>query len=280
LSESAISEIKIRLDKSMKERDLALQEAQDISDKYENLKKERNQLVESCNEYQQHLEELQDQLEEVTQNYYSAAQDGNSELLQSQLDEANDKLEQKIRELHEMKEKVNGLEEQLYVDESQRGTGEVISALEREKLELQELVMELQNREESSNDNATEEGRLLREALQAKEQENEFLNSVIVELKTKIETLEMLNGLGEQADVLKYASEDDLLGSGLPPPRLFCDICDEFDVHDTGDCPMQAQTESPLPSRHHGMRNNERPYCENCEVFGHWTDDCQYEETY
>jgi chromosome segregation ATPase len=202
----------------MKERDLALQEAQDISDKYENLKKERNQLVESCNEYQQHLEELQDQLEEVTQNYYSAAQDGNSELLQSQLDEANDKLEQKIRELHEMKEKVNGLEEQLYVDESQRGTGEVISALEREKLELQELVMELQNREESSNDNgtsnislspfecvpiATEEGRLLREALQAKEQENEFLNSVIVELKTKIETLEMLNGLGEQADVLK-----------------------------------------------------------------------------
>ena len=23
-------------------------------------------------------------------------------------------------------------------------------------------------------------------------------------------------------------------------PRLFCDICDEFDLHDTEDCPTQA----------------------------------------
>ena len=24
------------------------------------------------------------------------------------------------------------------------------------------------------------------------------------------------------------------------PPRLFCDICDEFDLHDTEDCPTQV----------------------------------------
>ena len=23
-------------------------------------------------------------------------------------------------------------------------------------------------------------------------------------------------------------------------PRLFCDICDEFDIHDTEDCPTQG----------------------------------------
>jgi CAP-Gly domain-containing linker protein 1 len=24
-------------------------------------------------------------------------------------------------------------------------------------------------------------------------------------------------------------------------PRLFCDICDEFDLHDTEDCPKQVR---------------------------------------
>ena len=61
--------------------------------------------------------------------------------------------------------------------------------------------------------------------------------------------------------------DDDLVG-GLPPPRLFCDICDEFDKHDTDDCPLQAGSDSPPPSMHHGTRapgGSDRPYCTNCE---------------
>ena len=48
-------------------------------------------------------------------------------------------------------------------------------------------------------------------------------------------------------------------------PRLFCDICEVFDQHDTDDCPLQATSDSPPPSLHHGIRGSERPYCETCE---------------
>lgn len=64
-------------------------------------------------------------------------------------------------------------------------------------------------------------------------------------------------------------------------PRLFCDICGCFDLHDTEDCPTQAQAlEEPPHSAHHGSRREERPYCDTCEVFGHWTADCNDDETF
>ena len=51
-----------------------------------------------------------------------------------------------------------------------------------------------------------------------------------------------------------------------PPPRLFCDICDIFDAHDTDDCPIQAQEDDgPAPSYHHLERGDSRPYCDTCE---------------
>ena len=51
------------------------------------------------------------------------------------------------------------------------------------------------------------------------------------------------------------------------PPRLFCDICDVFDQHDTDDCPLQANELEQLEShtQYHGHRGAERPYCETCE---------------
>ena len=57
----------------------------------------------------------------------------------------------------------------------------------------------------------------------------------------------------------------DQVDDDLPPPRLFCDICDEFDLHDTDDCPLQAQSDSPPQTMYHGRRGNERPYCDKCE---------------
>ena len=55
-------------------------------------------------------------------------------------------------------------------------------------------------------------------------------------------------------------------------PRLFCDICDEFDLHDTEDCPTQAM---PDPDHHDdsghtrsgGQRGQVREFCTNCEMF-------------
>ena len=66
--------------------------------------------------------------------------------------------------------------------------------------------------------------------------------------------------------------DDDDIAGGLPPPRLFCDICDVFDEHDTDDCPLQAASDSPPHSMHHGKRapgGSDRPYCDNCEG-KHW----------
>lgn len=67
-------------------------------------------------------------------------------------------------------------------------------------------------------------------------------------------------------------------------PRLFCDICDMFDLHDTDDCPKQESFIEDEVVPHlmpQGARKlEERPYCNTCEVFGHWTFDCQEEEEY
>ena len=65
--------------------------------------------------------------------------------------------------------------------------------------------------------------------------------------------------------------DEDPLLDNLPPPRLFCDICDVFDQHDTDDCPMQTMSDSPPHSMYHGAKapgGSDRPYCDNCEGEG------------
>jgi hypothetical protein len=47
--------------------------------------------------------------------------------------------------------------------------------------------------------------------------------------------------------------------------RLFCDICDVFDEHDTDDCPTQASEAPDVGSMNHGSRTESRPYCTTCE---------------
>ena len=64
-------------------------------------------------------------------------------------------------------------------------------------------------------------------------------------------------------------------------PRMFCDICDEFDLHDTDDCPQQYSTlsETKLEQETHskynaGSSGNNRAYCDLCESFGHEESEC------
>lgn len=66
-------------------------------------------------------------------------------------------------------------------------------------------------------------------------------------------------------------------------PRLFCDICDEFDLHDTNDCPQQYSTlaEQKLELETHTKYNAHttgnslnRAYCDLCEQFGHDESEC------
>ena len=80
---------------------------------------------------------------------------------------------------------------------------------------------------------------------------------------------------------LKKKQSDDQEKQSKKKPRLFCDIWDCFDLHHTEDCPTQAQmSEDPPHSTHHGSQSEERPYCEICEMSGHWATDCNDDETF
>ena len=62
-------------------------------------------------------------------------------------------------------------------------------------------------------------------------------------------------------------------------PRMFCDICDEFDLHETEDCPqqmMQAEADDvSLHSKHEAKAKiSIRAYCDLCETFGHEEENC------
>lgn len=65
----------------------------------------------------------------------------------------------------------------------------------------------------------------------------------------------------------------ELITKRKPAPRLFCDICDEFDKHETEDCPLQEDDvrSSPIPRAESNNNRKERKlpeprkYCESCE---------------
>jgi CAP-Gly domain-containing linker protein 1 len=46
--------------------------------------------------------------------------------------------------------------------------------------------------------------------------------------------------------------------------RLYCDICEKFDVHDTEDCPTQS-SETPPQAHREKQPAADRPYCDSCE---------------
>ncbi|CAL8318296.1 unnamed protein product [Lota lota] len=126
----------------------------------------------------------------------------------------------------------------------------------------------------------------LREEKEFAEGQINFLNSVIVDLQRKNEELKVK--LKKMA-LAEFNGNDatDGLDEGLSkqetkaPPRLFCDICDCFDLHDTEDCPTQAQSPDAVPhTAYHGNPAVERPYCDICEAFGHATASCNDDQTF
>ncbi|XP_064888973.1 CAP-Gly domain-containing linker protein 1 isoform X14 [Columba livia] len=171
----------------------------------------------------------------------------------------------------------------------------VVKSLESDKLKLEEKVKNLEQKLKENNEQPLPVtgsagdfagNQLQDEIAKEKQHEIDFLNSVIVDLQRRNEELNSkiqrmceaaLNG--NEEEINNYDSEEESLSK--KKPRLFCDICGCFDLHDTEDCPTQAQMlEEPPHSAHHGSRREERPYCDTCEMFGHWTADCNDDETF
>jgi CAP-Gly domain-containing linker protein 1 len=177
------------------------------------------------------------------------------------LEEEKELLEERVRELT------------VQLEQAQSSKPAASVAEELGELDAGNLASQLTESQEQMQD--------MQQSIQDYEQQVDFLNSVIADLQQKLEAAEALS-LMQPGELAAGMSEEEGVDQ-LPPPRLFCDICDQFDLHDTDDCPLQAASDSPPPSSYHDTRapgGSDRPYCNTCEIFGHWTEDCEYEMTY
>ncbi|RWS28868.1 CAP-Gly domain-containing linker protein 1-like isoform X5 [Leptotrombidium deliense] len=114
------------------------------------------------------------------------------------------------------------------------------------------------------------------------ESQIDFLNSVIVDMQKKNDDLKSRIQILEEIGVTDFEEplSEPKLNGHIRAPRLFCDICDVFDAHDTEDCPQQSGQMQDAHSQHQLSRNVERPYCRTCEVFGHWTEACNDNQSF
>ncbi|XP_076843315.1 CAP-Gly domain-containing linker protein 1 isoform X4 [Brachyhypopomus gauderio] len=197
---------------------------------------------------------------------------------------------EKDRELETLRSEVSALHEH------KASVQTSVKCLETDKLQLQERLCVLERNlsaAQAAHPGHTPLGSSAldqtREETETAESQIEFLNSVIVDLQRKNEDLKAkLENMAVAAlngNTTNEMDNNDSLAEAKtkkkPPPRLFCDICDCFDLHDTEDCPTQEQTpESPPHTTYHGTPNEERPYCDICEMFGHWTECCNDDQTF
>ncbi|XP_072310409.1 CAP-Gly domain-containing linker protein 1 isoform X2 [Eucyclogobius newberryi] len=169
----------------------------------------------------------------------------------------------------------------------------VVETLERDKTELESRVKHLEHRlkgeQAPEGDQDVYAGdaafQQLRDEKEFAEGQINFLNSVIVDLQRKNEELKIklkklalseFNG-NDETEGLDAVSKREKKST----TRLFCDICDCFDRHDTEDCPTQAQSPDSVPhTAYHGNPADERPYCDICEAFGHTTESCNDDQTF
>ena len=116
-----------------------------------------------------------------------------------------------------------------------------------------------------------------KEYASALESENETLASQINQLKQENLLSATLNSSSETNGNGKLPYK---MASITPAPRLYCDICDQFDLHDTDECPRQssnAQEKFEEESTHTKLnipKASNRAYCDICEEFGHEESEC------
>ncbi|XP_034094108.1 CAP-Gly domain-containing linker protein 1 isoform X6 [Gymnodraco acuticeps] len=272
--------------------------------KLQDEKNKLNQELENNQNHQRDLEKLKDQnsklkkqlKQSLPNNAYSEStskeqHEKEKATLQKSINRNSALISEKDQQVETLKSELGALRGESASVQTLQGT---IEALERDKTKLQDRVQRLEkdraagpesiNR--SSGDEVLEQ---LRDDKQSAEAAIEFLNSVIVDLQKKnkeqkadLETMAAaaLNG-NNPSELDNYDDHDNQPTKKKLPPRLFCDICDCFDLHDTEDCPTQMQMpDSPPHTTYHGAKGEDRSYCNICEVFGHWTESCNDDQTF
>merc|ERR1712071_254972 len=176
------------------------------------------------------------------------------------------------------------------------------STVDREKKQLEAKIVELQVALARSDSADSQPGadrfvQKLKDDYDNSQREISFLNSVIVDMQKKVDDLKVSLEVSQASLLGQNITDRHFNGQKVQTytaPRLFCDICDMFDLHDTDDCPKQASSEMDSPpmfldtslvaynqhSHHGGARGVQRPFCDNCEMFGHSSEECTEEATY
>ncbi|XP_043095092.1 CAP-Gly domain-containing linker protein 1 isoform X5 [Puntigrus tetrazona] len=262
-----------------------------ISEKDKELDSLRNEFKKECDSLNSQLKKIK-MSECVLRRESTLTKETEKEkaALQQSLQTQSALISEKEKELDSLRNEISGLRDSTQVLQSN------LKSHKSENTLLQERVKNLEtsladSQITSKGDDASDDSALQvwKEAKENAERQVEFLNSVIVDLQRKNEDLKAkLEKMAEAAINGNGATEMDSQNSHAeptikkkPPPRLFCDICDCFDLHDTEDCPTQDQMlDSPPHTAYHGSPNDERPYCDICEVFGHWTESCNDDQTF
>ncbi|XP_030027149.1 restin homolog isoform X6 [Manduca sexta] len=192
-------------------------------------------------------------------------------------------IERKLKDLKQKDDLLTKLQEEVNTQKAK------LEIAEREKVMLQKELAKGKDVKDKNDNNAVgilgEGDTASQKTLEEKEMldgQVSFLNSVIVDMQRKNEQLMARVQALEGSSVV---NEPPLFSNGRSrravAPRLFCDICDVFDAHDTEECPRQAaEPDAPAPARSKRSPPAPRPYCDICEVFGHATENCDEEETF
>ncbi|KAI1881952.1 hypothetical protein AGOR_G00245330 [Albula goreensis] len=237
------------------------------------------------------LEEVNSQLQDMKRRDNTPGKEVDEEqnILEQSLQKTNALILEKDKELETLRNEIEVLRGENAVAKTLQSA---VQSLETDKAQLQGRVQSLEQKLAGAPESAVSIGTngdaalaQLREEKEFAEGQIDFLNSVIVDLQRKNQELKSkLKKLAEAAFNGNDDGELDNHGSlskKKPTPRLFCDICDCFDLHDTEDCPTQTQSpDSPPHTTYHGSRDDERPYCDICEAFGHWTESCNDDQTF
>uniref|UniRef100_A0A1A8QSR9 CAP-Gly domain-containing protein n=1 Tax=Nothobranchius rachovii TaxID=451742 RepID=A0A1A8QSR9_9TELE len=269
-----------------------------LSQQLDNNHKDQSDHVKLQDEHSKFEKELKELRQSLPCNAFSES------TLKKQLNEEQAAFQQSLHKnsalISEKEQQVENLRSELAAvheeSASLKTLQRTIQTLEQDKANLQERVRRLEKDLTAGPDNINKslgDATLdqMREDKETAESQAavEFLNSVIVDLQRKNEELKdklekmaaaALNG-NNPNELESDNGYDQQPAKSKLPPRLFCDICDCFDLHDTEDCPTQEQMpDSPPHTTYHGNKSDERPYCDTCEVFGHWTDFCNDDQTF
>ncbi|XP_037113977.1 CAP-Gly domain-containing linker protein 1 isoform X2 [Syngnathus acus] len=317
--ETQMDELKQEQSKYQQELSTSKEQLYAKSQKLESLSRETEELKEAVSVKSRSLQSIQNEKDKLAQDVennhqdhseFSKLRDEHSKLqaqlkelkqsestLKKKMEKENAEFQRSVRKngvlASEKDQQMEALKSELAATRVQSASAQTlqtaIAALEQDKAQLKERVKELEQ------ELAAPSGDVVVSQLRDTDTQAEidFLNSVIVDLrKNNLDLKDQLEKLAAAALNGNNASElDDDDGEDKesskkkkkkkPPPRLFCDICDCFDRHDTEDCPAQAQTpDTPPHTAYHGSKGAERPYCDICELFGHWSHDCNDDRTF